>query len=121
VELYHKVKKSGCRVEERQFEDIAPLQRYLDEDSIVAWRVLFLTMLGRELPQMPCTALGEAHEWQALYCFIHKTNTPPPKPPSLKEATHWIAPLGGFLGRKGDGDPGVTTVWRGLQRKNDLA
>lgn len=121
IELYHKVLKSGCRVEARQFAEAERLQRYLAVDSIVAWRVLFLTMVGRELPHMPCTAILEAHEWQALYCFIHKTNTPPAQPPSLQEVTRWIAQLGGFLGRKGDGDPGITVMWRGLQRLNDIA
>jgi hypothetical protein len=121
VEVYHKVLKSGCRVEERQFEDITRLERYLALDSIVAWRVLFLTLLGREQPHLPCTALLEAHEWQALYCFIHHTHTPPLEPPTLQAATRWIGQLGGFLSRKRDGEPGVTTIWRGLQRLKDLA
>ena len=121
IEVYHKVLKSGCRIEKRQFSDIAAIKRYLALDSIVGWRVLFLTMLGRQLPDMPATAILEAHEWQALYCFIHKTDTPPSQPPTLKEATHWIGQLGGFLGRTSDRDPGVTTVWRGLQRLADLA
>lgn len=121
IELYHKVLKSGCRIEERQFDDVARIKRYIAVDDVVAWRVLFLTILGREVPDIPCDAVLEAHEWQALYCFIHKTNTPPQQPPTLKEATLWIAQLGGFLARKSDGQPGVTLIWRGLQRLQDLA
>jgi hypothetical protein len=121
IEVYHKVLKSGCRVEARQFDDVQRIRRYLAVDDVVAWRVLFLTTLGRELPDMPCDALLEAYEWQALYCFIHKTATPPQQPPTLKEATYWIAQLGGFLARKADGHPGVTVLWRGLQRLQDLA
>ena len=121
VELYHKVLKSGCQVEERQFADVEPLKRYLALDGIVAWRVLFLTMVGREVPNMSCTAILAAYEWQALYCFTYKTSVPPTEPPSLRQATRWIAQLGGFLGRKGDGEPGVTVVWRGLQRLHDIA
>jgi len=121
VELYHKVLKSGCRIEERQFDHVERIKRYLALDTIVAWRVLFLTMLGRESPNMPCTAIFEAYEWQALYCFIRKKKIPSPEPPSLKEVTRWIAQLGGFLGRKGDGDPGVTVIWLGIQRLNDIA
>ena len=121
IELFHKVLKSGCRIEARQFEKLERLQRYLALDTIVAWRILFLTMLGRTLPELPCTAILEAHEWQALYCFIHHTATPPAEPPSLREATRWIAQLGGFVGRKSDGTPGVTVMWRGLQRLNDIA
>jgi hypothetical protein len=70
---------------------------------------------------MPCDAILAAREWQALYCFIHQTNTPPLQPPTLAEATRWIAQMGGFLGRKADGHPGVTVIWRGLQRLQDVA
>ena len=108
-------------MEERQFEEADRLRRYLAVDDVVAWRVLYLTMLGRELPDMPCAAILEAHEWQALYCFIHKTNRPPKETPTLQQATRWIAQLGGFLGRKSDGEPGITVIWRGLQRLSDLA
>jgi hypothetical protein len=121
IEIYHQVLKSGCRVEQRQFETSERIRRYLAVDSVVAWRVLFLTMLGRELPEMPCDAILAAHQWQALYCFIHQTNTPPLQPPTLAEATRWIAQMGGFLGRKADGHPGVTVIWRGLQRLQDVA
>ncbi len=121
IEIFHKVLKSGCRIEERQFSTAENIKRYLAVDNVVAWRVLYLTMLGRETPDIPCTAILEAHEWQALYCFVHKTNTPPDQPPDLRQATRWIAQLGGFLGRKGDGHPGVTVLWRGLHRLNDIA
>jgi hypothetical protein len=121
IETYHKVLKSGCRVEERQFGDAENIQRYLAVDAVVAWRVLYLTMLGRDQPDLPCTVILESHAWQALYCFLHHTNQPPQKIPSLAEATRWIAQLGGFLGRKSDGFPGPMSLWRGLQRLTDIA
>jgi hypothetical protein len=121
IEIYHKILKSGCRVEERQFSTAENIKRYLAVDNVVAWRVLYLTMVGCQTPDMPCSAIFEAHEWQSLYCFIHKTNTPPDDPPSLKHVTRWIAQLGGFLGRNRDGDPGVIVLWRGLQRLHDIA
>lgn len=120
VEMFHKVLKSGCRIEERQFGDYETISRYLAVDSVVAWRVLYLTLVSRQLPDVACTAVLEAHEWQALYCFTHKVNVPPEEPPSLQEAMLWIAKLGGFLGRKGDGEPGMVVVWRGLQRLSDI-
>jgi hypothetical protein len=119
-EIYHKVLKSGCRIEARQLEHLANLKRYLALDGVVAWQVLYLTMLGRQLPDAPCTAVLERHEWQALYCFIQQVAAPPAQPPSLRQAIRWIAQLGGFLGRKADGHPGVTTLWRGLQRLHDI-
>jgi hypothetical protein len=121
IETYHKVLKSGCLVEERQFADADNLQRYLALDAVVAWRVLYLTMLSRKVPDLPCTLILAAHEWQALYCFLHHTPRPPQQVPSLQQSVRWLAQLGGFLARKKDGHPGPMSLWRGLQRLADIS
>ena len=121
IEVYHKVLKSGCRVEERQFDELGTIKLYLALDCVVAWRVLYLTMVGREVPDLPCSAIFEAHEWQALYCFTHRVATPPSAPPTLSQAIVWLARLCGFQARKRDGPPGVIVLWRGLQRLHDIA
>ena len=69
---------------------------------------------------MNCEAFLGRTQWQALYCYTHKTQRLPKKPPTLKEAARWIGKLGGFLGRKSDGHPGVTVMWRGFQGLSDL-
>jgi len=120
IETYHKVLKSGCKIESRQIEAAESLERYLAVDSVVAWRVLGLTMQSRETPDMPCDTFLDKPEWQALACYSLKISIPPTKPLTLQQATLWIAKLGGFIGRKGDGYPGVTVIWRGLQRLNDI-
>lgn len=120
IEVWHKVLKSGCRIEARQLESAARLQRCLTLFSVIAWRIVYATMLSRALPELPCTVLLALEEWQALYCATHHTPTPPPTPPTLHEAVQWIARLGGFLGRAGDGEPGVTVLWRGFQHLADL-
>lgn len=121
IEVLHKVLKSGCKIEHRQFETADSIQRCLPVFSVIAWRILYATMLSRALPDVPCTALLDPDEWQALYCSIHQTPTPPHQPPTLRQAVRWIACLGGFLGRKSDGEPGVTVLWKGFQRLIDLA
>jgi len=73
-------------------------------------------LLGRETPDVPCGVFFEEAEWQALSCYHHRTPTPPVTPPSLGEAMRMVAKLGGFLGRKGDGHPGATVLWRGLDK-----
>ncbi len=73
------------------------MQRALALYSVIAWRVLTVTLLARAQPTLPCTALLDDDEWQALYCAIHQTTQPPTTPPSLADATRWIAQLGGFL------------------------
>lgn len=115
IEVFHKVLKSGCAIEKRQLESLDHLQRCLALFSVVAWRILYATLLARSLPDLPATALLEESEWQALYCRIHHTTTLPAQIPTLAEVVRWIATLGGFLGRSADGPPGVTVLWRGFQ------
>jgi hypothetical protein len=120
IELFFKILKSGCRLEQRQLETGARLRRCLAVYAVVAWRILYLTMESRRVPHLSCEALLAPEEWQALCCFIHRTPKPPPEPPTLQEATRMIARLGGFLGRTRDGFPGSTTLWRGMQRLGDI-
>lgn len=121
IERYHYVLKSGCRVEQLQLESAARLHRALATYTIVAWRLLWITYQARSCPDQPADTVLEAYEWQALYCTIHKTSTPPTTSPTFHVCVRWIAQLGGFLGRKSDGEPGVKTIWRGLRRLHDIA
>jgi len=83
---------------------------------VIAWRIYHLTMLGREVPDHPCTVFFEDVEWKALCCYVNKTPVPPEKPPTLKEAILMVGAIGGHLGRKSDGMPGTECIWRGIQR-----
>jgi hypothetical protein len=121
IEVYHRTLKSGCRIEERQLATARRLENCLAIDLVVAWRILHLTRLGRQTPQLPCTIYFDDDQWQALYGFIHRTTQPPPEPPTLRQAIRMVASLGGFLGRKGDGEPGTKSLWLGLQRLDDIA
>jgi hypothetical protein len=120
IELLFRVLKSGCRFEERQLGTAERLKRCLAVDLIVAWRILYITMYGREHPTLPCTALFEEDEWKALYFFVNKTTTPPEEIPKLQTMVRMLAKLGGFLGRKNDREPGMKTIWLGLHRLNDI-
>ena len=120
IEVWHRVLKSGCKIEERQLQCAERLKRALSVYSVVAWRILYATMLGRECPNLACDVLLESTEWQALYCATFKTKVLPERIPTLVEAVSWIAGLGGFLGRKSDGLPGPTALWRGFRRLADL-
>lgn len=120
VERYHYVLKSGCRIEQLQLETAERLGRALATYAVVAWRLLWLTYEARRVPEASCEAVLPRDQWQVLHRVIHKTDTVPVSPPSLREAVRQIARLGGFLARKGDGEPGVKTIWRGLRRLDDL-
>jgi len=114
IEVFHKILKSGCKVESNQLNTFEKLKRCLALDMLVAWRIMFLCTQGRECPDLPCTVLLDEVDWKALTCYFNNTAKPPKEVPSLNSATRMIAQLGGFLGRKNDGHPGNETIWRGL-------
>ena len=55
-----------------------------------------------------------------MYSVANDTNSIPVNPPSIKEITLLLAKLGGFMGRKGDGEPGCKVIWRGLMKLQDI-
>lgn len=120
IERYHLVLKSGCRIEERQLHTAARLESCLAVYAVVAVRVLQLTERARETPDAPATGLLSPTEWRLLWLVRHPDQPLPTGVPTLREAVREIAQLGGFLARRRDGEPGVITVWRGLQRLHDF-
>ncbi len=126
IERYHYTLKSGCNLEKLQLKKAERIERALETYSIVAWRLLWLIYSSRENPEQPATVALSEEEWLPLYFTIHqdtigKTTPIPEKPPTIYQCVRWIASLGGFLGRKCDGEPGVKTLWRGMQRLKDIA
>ena len=115
IEQWHKILKDGCRIEMRQLQSAERLKRLITVYAVIAWRIFYATLLARLVPEMACTAFLQQEEWEALYCRIHHTPVPVATPPPLRQAVRWIARLGGFLGRPGDGEPGSKTLWRGFQ------
>jgi hypothetical protein len=120
IEVYHRILKSGCKIEERQLGSAERIEACLAVDLIVAWRIFHLAKLGRESPEVPCTVYFEEAQWKALVAYVTRNPLPPSQPPSLQEAMRMTASLGGFLGRKGDKQPGTKSLWIGLQRLDDL-
>lgn len=120
IERFHKVLKSGCRIEDRQLGDARSLEACLAIDAMVAWRIYFACHLAREVPEAPCTIFFEEEEWKALTAFRRRRPQPAEQPPTLKAMVELVAALGGWLGRKGDGPPGTETLWRGFQRLDDI-
>jgi len=120
IEVYHRTIKSGCKIKERQLGHADRIEACLAIDMVVAWRIFHLTKLGRETPDVPCTVFFEESEWKALNTYVTQDPTSPERTPSLREAMHMVAGLGGFLGRKSDGEPGTKSLWIGLQRLDDL-
>lgn len=115
IEQWHKILKDGCHIEMRQLQSAERLKRLITVYAVIAWRIFYATLLARLVPDIVCTALLQQEEWEALYCRIHHTPIPVAIPPPLRQTVRWIARLGGFLARPGDGEPGSKTLWKGFQ------
>lgn len=120
IEVYFRVLKTGCRVEEIQLETEARLRPCLMLYRIIAWRVLYLTILGRECPDLPCDVVFTAAEWMAVYRIVRQSD-PPEDPPPLSEFLRILAVLGGYNDRRNERPPGPQSIWIGLRRMTDFA
>lgn len=120
IELFFKVLKSGCKIEELRYQEASRLLACISVYMIVAWRILFATYIGRECPDLSCSILFEISEWQCV-CAVVLKKQPPEEAPSLEEFMKMIATLGGHRGRKGDGPPGIKVIWTGIQAMHKLA
>ena len=110
---------STGRIAARRLATAARLERCLAVSAVSAGRVLPATRLARAVPDRPGPVVLEAAEGQALGCPMHQRPTPPAQPPSWRAAVRGRGRLGGHVGRKGDGDPGVTVLGKGWQQLAD--
>ena len=114
IETWHRVLKSGCRIEARQFGTLDRFVRATALFAVIAWHILYATLLARTDTQLCCEVLLQPVEWQALYCHTHRTTQLPEQVPTLQQTIVWIGMLGGYLNRKHDRPPGPTVIWRGF-------
>jgi hypothetical protein len=106
-------------VEAVQLENVERLQRYLAIKLVIAWQVMALTHLGRVQPTAAVREILAAGTWRILRAATGG-GTGAVGPPTVREAIHRLARLGGHLGRRGDGPPGPLCLARGLQRLQDI-
>jgi hypothetical protein len=118
IEVWHKVLKSGCRVEDCLLETAERLSRYLTLFSILGVRLMQVAYLGRVHPERPANEVFSNEEIEALHVRVYQTR-PPPEPIRLREAVRLLGRIGGHLGRKCDGEPGMTVIWRGWMRLHE--
>ena len=119
IERFHYVLKSGTKIEELQLKKAESLQKAIHIYSIAAMRIMQMVYLSRTNPKISCEIVLTKEQWMTLYMLIHKTKQLPEIPPSINESVKWIAKLGGHLGRKQDGEPGLKTVWKGYKKLID--
>jgi hypothetical protein len=120
VEEFHKILKSGCRVEACRLQTAQRLMRSVTLCSVIAWCLYWLTYINRTAPTAPATTLLTPEEVTALQITASGATSPSGSILTVRAAVRLIAKLGGFLGRCHDGEPGITVIWRGWQRLSDL-
>jgi hypothetical protein len=119
IEVFHRVVKTGCRVERIQLTTAAAVLNALMVHLVVAWRILYLTHLGRRCPGLPCGCVFDEAEWRAACVAVKRPAAA--GEPTLAEFIGIVGKLGGHLGRKCDGPPGPQSMWQGLARVRDFA
>lgn len=111
IEEFHKGLKTGCSVEKRQFRKPQRLEAMTALLSVIAIRLLQMKTLARQNPTLPATDVVPAR-WVELLKLVRKG-----RPVStVRDFFRQLAGLGGFLGRKHDGEPGWITLWRGFEK-----
>jgi hypothetical protein len=114
IEEWHKALKTGCRVECRQLKSKEGLERITALLSVVAVRLLQLKSAARTNPQRPANQIVPLRWIEMLVAVRKKLKNKAAM--TIGEFYRELAKLGGFLGRKSDGEPGWITIWRGWQK-----
>jgi hypothetical protein len=116
VEEYHKALKTGCRTESRQLKTVGRLEAFVGLTSVVAVRLLKLKSLARTDPDVPAQRVVP-RVWLKMLKRARK-NLDRVHDLTVGQFYREVAKLGGFLGRKSDGEPGWITIWRGWEKLN---
>ena len=117
IEEFHKAQKTGCSIEDLQFERVERLRPMIALLSVVATTLLGLRDLSRDagLRDLPATEVVDEEQVEVLSGWRYGRR----RPLTVGEFFAALARLGGHQGRRGDGEPGWLVLWRGwsdLQR-----
>jgi hypothetical protein len=113
IEDWHRVLKSGCRVEDLAYETAQRLMRGIALKLVIAWRIMLMTLLGRESPELPAEVLFSDLEIKVLNAYSKKKGLN--HLTCLGDAVKLVGKLGGHLGRAGDSPPGHQVMWHGYE------
>lgn len=120
IEEWHKALKTGCRVEHRQLKRKERLERMTGLLSVVAVRLLQLKSAARTTPDRPASQVVPWYWILMLLAVRKRLKNATAAAMTIREFYRELAKLGGFMGRKSDGEPGWITIWRGWQKLNTL-
>jgi hypothetical protein len=113
IEEFHKAIKTGCRLEDRQYQTSHALEATAGMLSVLAIRLVQLKSVARTDPDRPAEDVVPKRWVRMASCVQrgkHRNIS------TVREFYHAVARLGGWLGRKHDGQPGWQTLWRGFDK-----
>ena len=73
IEDWHRVLKSGCAVERIAHDTAERIRRAIAINVVIAWRIMLMTLLGRQTPELPPEVLFSDIELQVLCAYSKKT------------------------------------------------
>ena len=114
IEDWFRVLKSGCRVEHLLFRTADRLQRAVAINAVIAWRIMLMTLLGRQVPDCDPDLMFTDAELAFLHDYALAFGLAEPQ--RLGDAVALVAHLGGHRNRKHDPDPGNQIMWHGQTR-----
>lgn len=115
IEEFHRVLKSGCKVEQMQFDTADRLKPAIAILAVVAWRILYLTKYARSKPDLDACEVASVEEITVLRQWLRSKGESLAEIRTVRDFCIAVARLGGFLGRLSDGMPGTKTTWQGLR------
>ena len=116
IEDLFRVLKSGCKAEHAAFRSACRLERSITINAVIAWRIMLMTLLGREVPECSAELMFTDHEINFLEDYAKSFRLKSPQ--NLAAAVLLVAILGGYQNRKHDPPPGSKIMWRGVERLN---
>jgi len=115
VEDYHRMLKTGCKVEKLRLQDAKALMKVITMQAWVATQVVRMRDAANQEPDQDCEIYFSEQEWKTLWGRQHgRAWRETDAKPTLSEVTKWLGALGGHLGRNGDGLPGAELLSRGM-------
>ena len=116
IEEFHKAMKTGLKLEDSQLSDyrrLGALSAVISVAAVFLLQVKWTARTGRDTP------LNTEEKQTPMVKILQKLH-PSKGKPTRRWLWRSIAKLGGFMGRKGDGDPGWLVLWRGWQTLRHL-
>lgn len=120
IETFHKIMKSGCKVEESKLRTSERLVNLIALYCILGWRIFWTTMMQRAAPMVSAKTAVTPQELDLLDHFVPQCSKSCNEATVLSSYLFKLACLGGYLGRSRDPPPGNMVIWRGLSRLTEI-